>query len=89
MGRWNQLQQDLYYEGEHHVDNYRIHPKYLRWDAVLTRLFDLEQDGMPERQMKLQELAELDIRLQKLKKENGTADKEQIKTFRPFLSFWV
>jgi predicted ATPase len=42
--------QDLYYQGEHHVDNYRIHPKYLRWDAVLTRLFDLEQDGMPERQ---------------------------------------
>jgi predicted ATP-dependent endonuclease of OLD family len=29
------IMQDLYYEGEHHVDNYRIHPKYLRWDAVL------------------------------------------------------
>lgn len=73
------IQQELYYQGENHIDNYRIHPKYLRWDAVLTRLFDLEQDGMPERQQKLQELAELDVRLQKIKKANGTTNQEEVK----------
>jgi hypothetical protein len=72
------ITQDLYYEGEHHVNNYRVHPKYLRWDAVLTRLFDLPEDGMPERQQKLAELAELDVRLQKLKKTNGSAHKEDV-----------
>ena len=56
------------------VDNFKIHPKYLRWDAVLTRLFDLEQDGMPERQTKLEELAELDVRLRRMKKANGSAN---------------
>jgi energy-coupling factor transporter ATP-binding protein EcfA2 len=71
--------QDLYFDGERHVDNYRVHPKYLRWDAVLTQLFDLEQDGMPERQAKLQELAELDVRLQKMKKANGSANPEEVK----------
>ncbi len=71
--------QEQYFEGERHVDNYKIHPKYLRWDAVLTRLFDLEQDGMPDRQTKLQELAELDVRLQKMKKANGSANPEEVK----------
>lgn len=73
------IQQELYYSGEHHIDNYRIHPKYLRWDAILTQLFDLEQDGMPERQQKLRELAEMDVRLQKLKKANGAANPEEVK----------
>ncbi len=71
--------QEQYFEGERHIDNYKIHPKYLRWDAVLTRLFDLEQDGMPDRQTKLQELAELDVRLQRMKKANGSANPEEVK----------
>jgi hypothetical protein len=34
---------------------------------------------MPERQQKLQELAELDVRLQKIKKANGTTNQEEVK----------
>jgi predicted ATPase len=71
--------QEVYFEGDRHIDNYKLHPKYLRWDAVLTRLFDLEQDGMPDRQAKLQELAELDVRLRKMKKANGSANPEEVK----------
>lgn len=71
--------QEVYFEGDRHIDNYKLHPKYLRWDAILTRLFDLEQDGMPDRQSKLQELAELDVRLRKMKKANGAANPEEVK----------
>jgi predicted ATP-dependent endonuclease of OLD family len=71
--------QEQYFEGERHVDNYKIHPKYLRWDSILTRLFDLEQDGMPDRQAKIRELSELDVRLQKMKKANGAANPEEVK----------
>jgi ABC-type lipoprotein export system ATPase subunit len=71
--------QEQYFEGERHVDNYKIHPKYLRWDSILTRLFDLEQDGMPDRQRKIRELSELDVRLQKMKKANGAANPQEVK----------
>ena len=71
--------QESYYEGERHIDNFKIHPKYLRWDAVLTRLFDLKQDGMPERQTKLEELAELDVKLRRMKKANGSANPAEAK----------
>ncbi len=71
--------QEQYYEGERHVDNYKVHPKYLRWDSILTRLFDLEQDGMPDRQAKIRELSELDVRLQKMTKANGSANPEEVK----------
>jgi ABC-type lipoprotein export system ATPase subunit len=72
------ITQELYFQGERHINNYRIHPKYLRWDAILTQLFDLEQDGMPDRQTKLQELAEMDVRLRKMKKANGKANPEEV-----------
>ena len=72
------ITQELYFQGEHHVDNYRVHPKYLRWDAILTQLFDLEQDGMPDRQTKLQELAEMDVQLRKMKKANGKANQAEV-----------
>jgi predicted ATPase len=28
-----------------HVDNYKFYPEYLRWDEVLTRVFDLDSEG--------------------------------------------
>jgi ABC-type lipoprotein export system ATPase subunit len=72
--------QDVNFDGERHIDNYKIHPKYLRWDSILTRIFDLKQEGMPDRQTKLEELAEMDIRLRKMTKANGSANKEEVKT---------
>ena len=57
--------QELDYEGERHVDNYKFHPKYLRWDDILGRLFDLEEEGNPERMKALKRLAILESKLKK------------------------
>jgi hypothetical protein len=68
--------QELYYGNgeERHVDNYKFHPKYLRWDDILGRLFDLEEEGNPERMKALKRLSILES---KLKKDSvPQADKE-------------
>ena len=57
--------QELYYEEERHVDNYKFHPKYLRWDDILGRIFDLEEEGNPERMKALKRLAILESKLKK------------------------
>lgn len=38
---------ELYYppEEENHVENYKIDPRYLRWDDILTKVFDMEEDS--------------------------------------------
>lgn len=67
---------ELYYDPskENHVDNYFINPQYLRWDSILTRIFDLDVDANPERTVKLMELATL---RSKIKKLNGHATPEE------------
>jgi predicted ATPase len=57
--------QELDYEGERHVDNYKFHPKYLRWDDILGRIFDLEEEGNFERMKALKRLAILESKLKK------------------------
>jgi predicted ATPase len=66
--------QDKYYKGERHVNNYFIHPKFLRWDAILTDMFDLDSEGNEEHEKLLQELAVIN---NKLKKLNGKIENEQ------------
>jgi len=51
--------QEHYFEGERHVDNYVIHPKLLRWDGILQRVFDLDAASQPERSLVLNQLAQL------------------------------
>jgi predicted ATPase len=58
---------ETYFEGENHVDNYKWNPKYMRWDDILQRVFDLEDDGSPDRKVKLDELATLNVKFKKLK----------------------
>ena len=58
---------ETYFEGENHVDNYKWNPKYMRWDDILQRVFDLEDDGSPDRKIKLDELATLNVKFKKLK----------------------
>jgi AAA15 family ATPase/GTPase len=60
---------DKYYEGENHVDNYRLDPQILRYDQILTRIFDLSGDSDAKRAEKLQELAILKKKVEQLKKE--------------------
>jgi predicted ATP-dependent endonuclease of OLD family len=58
---------ETYFEGENHVDNYKWNPRYMRWDDILQRVFDLEDDGSPDRRAKLDELATLNVKFKKLK----------------------
>ena len=58
---------ETYFEGENHFDNYKWNPKYMRWDDILQRVFDLEDDGSPDRKIKLDELATLNVKFKKLK----------------------
>jgi hypothetical protein len=59
---------DKNYEGERHIDNFNFYPKYLRWDSILMKVFELEEEGNSEfRNEALMELAELKRELSKLK----------------------
>ncbi|MCD4736326.1 MAG: AAA family ATPase [Bacteroidales bacterium] len=57
--------QEKYYEGERHVDNYFINPQYLRWDSILTKVFDLQERGNEKRIEKLMELATIGRKIEK------------------------
>ena len=57
--------QEEYFEGERHVDNYFINPQYLRWDSILTKVFDLKERGNEKRIEKLMELAAIGKRIEK------------------------
>ncbi|MEN8220803.1 MAG: AAA family ATPase [Pseudomonadota bacterium] len=62
--------QEQYYEGERQVDNYLIDPRYLRWDSILMRVFDLEKEGNETRSEALEEACLLKAKLKKFKEEN-------------------
>ena len=78
------VSRDLHYEGENHVDNYKYFPEYLRWDSILERIFELEEEGGKKRQQALEKLAEVEIRLRKLKKEKKLDSPEGKKLVEEF-----
>ncbi|MBM3435855.1 MAG: ATP-binding protein [Bacteroidetes bacterium] len=57
--------QEKYFEGERDVKNYFINPQYLRWDSILTKVFDLKERGNEKRIEKLMELAAIGKRIEK------------------------
>ncbi len=63
------IYREIYFEGENHVDNYKWNPKFMRWDDILQRVFDMENDGSPARKEKLDELATLNVKYKKLVKK--------------------
>jgi hypothetical protein len=67
---------DLHYEDKNHVDNYKYYPQYLRWDSILERIFELDEEGGKERQKALEKLAEVEMRIRKLKK-SGQLDSQE------------
>lgn len=71
---------EVYYEGENHIDNYKWNPKLMRWDDILQRVFDLQDDGSPLRREKLNELATYNVKYRKLEKkgELGKAEAQEI-----------
>ncbi|MFN8345046.1 MAG: AAA family ATPase [Spirosomataceae bacterium] len=73
---------ELYYDAEkgNHVDNYTIDPRYLRWDSILTRLFDLDKDSNEARTRKLMELATLRSKIQKANGKLSPEERQQLQT---------
>lgn len=69
---------ELYYEGENHVDNYKINPQHMRWDDILQRVFDMENDGSLIRKKKLDELATNNVKYRKLERA-GKLETEEAK----------
>jgi hypothetical protein len=67
---------ELDYEGDNHVNNYRNYPEYLRWDSILQRIFDLAEEGSEKRIAALKELTDLEVRIEKLKKEGQLGSKK-------------
>lgn len=88
------IYREVYYEGENHIDNYKWNPKLMRWDDILQRIFDLQDDGSPLRREKLNELATYNVKYRKLeqKGENDQPEaKEMIKNIEKLskeLSSW-
>ncbi|HID98864.1 MAG TPA: hypothetical protein EYP59_01070 [Thiotrichaceae bacterium] len=78
--KFNQLgtvYQEKYYQGERQVDNYFIDPRYLRWDVILMRVFDLAVEGNEKfRNKALTQAARLEDILSKLKAENKIETEE-------------
>jgi predicted ATP-dependent endonuclease of OLD family len=62
---------EVYYEGENHINNYKWNPKLMRWDDILQRVFDLQDDGSPLRREKLNELATYNVKYRKLEKKGA------------------
>ncbi len=67
--------QEQYYEGERQVDNF-IDPRYLRWDTILMRIFDLEREGNETRDEALEEACLLKAKLKQFKTENRLDSEE-------------
>jgi len=64
-----------YFKGENHVDNYHIHPMYLRWDSLFEEMFGVEGEGNDERTKMRTKLSILD---REIKKANGKAEKKKL-----------
>jgi len=70
------VSRELDYEGDNHVDNYRNYPEYLRWDSILQRIFDLAEEGSEKRIAALNELTDIELRIEKFKKEGRLGSKQ-------------
>ena len=64
------IYQDLYFEGERHIDNYTITPNYLTYDLILSKVFDLNETYSAIRDEKITEVIMLRNQLEKLKQQN-------------------
>ena len=68
--------QDIYYEGERHVDNYHIVPQYLSYDKMLRNVFDLDETRNQIGIDKIGDALMYKNHLLKLKKEKRKDTKE-------------
>ena len=73
------IYREIYFEGENHVNNYKLNPQNMRWDDILQRIFDMENDGSILRKQKLDKLASNNVKYRKLVKQ-GKEDTEDAKS---------
>lgn len=77
--------QENNYQNERHVDNYTVYPKYLKWDDILLKLFDLTDEGNNNYRMKeLMKVASLKNELNELKskgKNKGVTFEKKLNEF--------
>lgn len=80
---------DLHYEGEHHVNNYKYFPQYLRWDSILRHIFELEEEGNEKRSDALEELTEIMSQIKRLKDKGKLDSPEGKKVVDRYLALGV
>jgi predicted ATP-dependent endonuclease of OLD family len=68
--------QELHYDGDNHVNNYKYYPEYLRWDSNLMRIFDLGKAGGKKRRQALEELEDMKTRIRELKEQKKLDSRE-------------
>ncbi len=76
--------QDLYYEGERHVDNYSIVPQYLDYDTMLKNVFDLKETVHQIRIDKIGDALMYKNELKKMRDKGETASENFIKLFNEY-----
>lgn len=78
------IYRELYFKGENHVDNYHTDARYLRWDGILTKVFDLKDEGNTEhRSEKLMEFSILKKKIKELKNDpNFDSNSKEFKKLR-------
>jgi len=66
---------EQYYEGDRHVNNYKIHPKYLTYELILKEVFDVKNTDGDDRARLLTELIMLEEKLKQFKLDgDNTSD---------------
>ncbi|SHM86772.1 AAA ATPase domain-containing protein [Chitinophaga jiangningensis] len=71
-----QVYRDAYYEGENHVDNYFIDPRYLDYDLILKKVFDMKDTNADLRTEAIVEITMLKNQIDQLKAEGKLKTKE-------------
>ncbi len=77
---------ELYYEGENHIDNYFIDPRFLNFDLMLKKVFDMEETNGDIRYEALSEYGMLKNQLDKLKKDDKLQTSQAKDIYKKFKS---
>jgi ABC-type Fe3+/spermidine/putrescine transport system ATPase subunit len=72
------------YTGKKHVDNYDYYPKYLRWDSIIMKVFNLNDEGN-DREEILIEVATLYKELKELNEKGKRKTSQYKKLYSKFL----
>lgn len=78
---------ELYYDGENHINNYSIHPRYLTYELILKNVFDLKETGSRDREKIFTEFIEVKTELDVLKTNNKLNTKRGKELFKKFETY--